>query len=226
MKKKLNHVRNLAYGIGASVLIAFVVAAANPVNGWVFSLITIVLVTLPLTLITVIVQNVQARNSKPAASSSAAEPGPLATESDNAAPALEPVDEDMRSKYKARGWVHLCLGIGILALAIVNLVILQSEDYWGKAATEIFWWIIALCSSVSFILANTNFAKVGDFMMRGWIDLIVGLSVLALAAHNLILAQTNPMWTAPYWWIVASFSTIFFIFASTNFDKARKSKGK
>ena len=83
----------------------------------------------------------------------------MATEGEKPAPALEPVDEDMRSKYKARGWVHLCLGLGILALAIVNLVILQGQDYWSRMFAEPFWWIIALCTSVSFILANSNFTK-------------------------------------------------------------------
>lgn len=207
------------------MLVAFVVAAANPVNGWVFSLITIVLVTLPMTLITVIVHNVQARRSTPVSEVQAA-PAPT-PEGENAAQVAEvPVAPLGAKDVKIRGWIHLGLGMGVLTLAIVNLMLLQSEDSWGRMFAEPFWWIIALCSSVSFILASTNFAKAGDFMMRGWIDLIVGISVLALAAHNLILAQTNPMWTAPYWWIVAWASIIFFIFASTNFDKARKSKGK
>lgn len=225
-KKELNHVRILSHGIGTSVLVAFLVSAVNPIIGWVFGLITIVIVTLPMTLITVIVHNVQARRSTPESLVKAESVS--APEGEHASQVTEVPLRVLRAKqdFKNRGWIHLSLGIGILTLAIINLILLQSEDFWGRMFAEPFWWIIALCSSVSFILSSTNFAKAGDFIMRGWIDLIVGLSVLALATHNLILAQTNPMWTAPYWWIIASLSSIFFIFASTNFTKASKLKPK
>ena len=158
-KKKLNHVRNLSYGIGASVLVAFLVSVVNPINGWVFGLITIVIVTLPMTLITVIVYNVQARRSTPE-SLVKAEPA-SAPEIEHASQVTEVPLRELRAKqdFKNRGWIHLSLGIGILTLAIVNLVIAQTLPLWTRMFAEPFWWIIALCSSVSFILSSTNFTK-------------------------------------------------------------------
>lgn len=165
-KKKPNHVRNLSYGIGASVLIAFVVAAANPINGWVFSLITIIIVTLPLTLITVIVQNVQSRRMRAAIVESAKNIQEEDTRQDAANAAKtdinvvdSAVDLPTAPEYRLMGRVHLGIGIGVLGLAIGNLIWAQTMPLWTKMFVEPFWWIIALCSSVSFLLANTNFNK-------------------------------------------------------------------
>lgn len=140
------------------MLVACVVAAANPVNGWVFSLITIVLVTLPMTLTTVIVQNVQARRSKPDSAVNAV--ATQAPEGENAAQLAEVPAAPLRAKdFKIRGFIHLSLGIGVLTLAIVNLVIAQTLPLWTKMLAEPFWCIIAFCSSVSFVLASTNFSR-------------------------------------------------------------------
>ena len=203
------------------MLVALAAPSFSPSNGWVVSLITIVIVTLPMTLITVIVHNVQARRSTPV-SEVKAEPTP-APEGENASQVAEVPDAPLGAKdFKVRGWIHLSLGIGILTLAIVNLILLQSEDSWGRMFAEPFWWIIAACSIVSFILSSTNFTKAGDFKMRGWVHLIIGLSVLTLAIYNLVLAQSEPMWTEPFWWVIAVSSSVFFINASSNFTKPSK----
>ena len=168
MKKKLNHVRNLSYGIGASVLVAFVAPGFSPSNGWVVSLITILLVTLPLTLITVIVQNVISKRSTPIAEvkvdfEQVAEPAALANPV--ASNAEEVQDSESRSpkNYKNAGWVHLQIGLVVLTLAVVNLIIVQSQPLWTRMFAEPFWWIIAACSSVSFIIASTNFSRAKEF---------------------------------------------------------------
>ena len=157
MKRPINHVRNLQYSIAATVVIAFVVSVANPINGWVFGLITIVIVTLPLTLITVIVQNVVSRRNPPPAesktTSAEADAAPQEAASD-----LDDPQEAARS-FKVAGRVHLGIGLFVLILAIVNLFIAQTLPLWTRMFAEPFWWIIAACSIVSFVLANKNFYK-------------------------------------------------------------------
>lgn len=157
MKRPINHVRNLQYSIAATVLIAFVVSVANPINGWVFGLITIVIVTLPLTLITVIVQNVVTRRNPPAA-----EPKTTPAEPDNA-PQESARDMDdpqeAASSFKVAGRVHLGIGLFVLILAVVNLFIAQTLPLWTRMFAVPFWWIIAACSIVSFVLANKNYYK-------------------------------------------------------------------
>lgn len=157
MKRPINHVRNLQYSIAATVLIAFVVSVANPINGWVFGLITIVIVTLPLTLITVIVQNVVTRRNPPAA-----EPKTTPAEADTAPQEAtrdrDDSQEEARS-FKVAGRVHLGIGIFVLILALVNLFIAQTLPLWTRMFAVPFWWIIAACSIVSFVLANKNYYK-------------------------------------------------------------------
>lgn len=147
MKRPINHVRNLQYSTAATVLIAFVVSVANPINGWVFGLITIVIVTLPLTLITVIVQNVVSRRNPPPA-----EPKTASAESDTA-------PQEAARSFNIAGRVHLGIGLFVLILAIVNLFIAQTLGAWTRMFVEPFWWIIAACSIISFVLASTNFTK-------------------------------------------------------------------
>jgi hypothetical protein len=157
VKRPINHVRNLQYSIAATVLIAIVVSVANPINGWVFGLITIVIVTLPLTLITVIVQNVVTRRNPPAAepktASAEVDTAPLEAASD-----MDDALEAARS-FKVAGRVHLGIGLFVLILAVVNLFIVQTLGVWTRMFAEPFWWIIAACSIVSFVLANKNFYK-------------------------------------------------------------------
>lgn len=168
-KKKLNHVKNLSYGIGASVLVAFLVSVANPINGWVFGLITIVIVTLPMTLITVIVHNVQARRSRPE-SLVKAESTPAAQTSEVPARAVaaEGLESDSRSAkdFKAAGRVHLGIGLVVLTVAVVNLFIAQTLPLWTRMFAEPFWWIIAACSIVSFVLANSNYYKASELELK------------------------------------------------------------
>ncbi len=147
MKRPINHVRNLQYSIAATVLIAFIVSVVNPINGWVFGLITIVIVTLPLTLITVIVQNVVSRRNPPPA-----EPKTTSAESDTA-------PQEAARNFKVAGRVHLGIGLFVLILAVVNLFIAQTLSMWERMFAVPFWWIIAACSIVSFVLASTNFTK-------------------------------------------------------------------
>jgi anaerobic C4-dicarboxylate transporter len=162
VKRPINHVRNLQYSIAATVLIAFVVSVVNPINGWVFGLITIVIVTLPMTLITVIVHNVQARRSTPE-SLVKAEPA-SSPEGEHASQVTEVPLSLLRAKqdFKNRGWIHLSIGLVVLTVAIVNLFIAQTQPLWTRMFTEPFWWIIAACSSVSFVLANSNFFKANE----------------------------------------------------------------
>ena len=157
MKKPIDHVRNLQYSIAATVLIAFVVSVANPINGWVFGLITIVIVTLPLTLITVIVQNVVTRRNPPPA-----EPKTTPAEAETAPQEAASDTDDSQSaarSFKVAGRVHLGIGLFVLILAVVNLFIAQTLDMWTRMFAVPFWWIIAACSIVSFVLANKNYYK-------------------------------------------------------------------
>ncbi len=158
MKRPINHVRNLQYSIAATVLIAFVVSVANPINGWVFGLITIVIVTLPLTLITVIVQNVVTRRNPPAAEPKTT---PAEAEADNAQAAASDMDDPQEAarSFKVAGRVHLGIGLFVLILAVVNLFIAQTLPLWTRMFAVPFWWIIAACSIVSFVLANKNYYK-------------------------------------------------------------------
>jgi anaerobic C4-dicarboxylate transporter len=157
VKRPINHVRNLQYSIAATVLIAFVVSVANPINGWVFGLITIVIVTLPLTLITVIVQNVVTRRNPPPAESKTT---PAEAHAAPQSPASDMGDtQEAARSFKVAGRVHLGIGLFVLILAVVNLLIAQTLPLWTRMFAEPFWWIIAACSVVSFVLANKNYYK-------------------------------------------------------------------
>ncbi len=154
MKRPINHVRNLQYSIAATVLIAFIVSVVNPINGWVFGFITIVIVTLPLTLITVIVQNVVSRRNRPPAEPNTVPAGPSALPAE---PDAE--QQEAARSFKVAGRVHLGIGLFVLILAVVNLFIAQTLPLWTRMFAEPFWWIIAACSIISFVLASTNFTK-------------------------------------------------------------------
>lgn len=163
-KKKINHVRNLGWGVVAAFAFG-VLALAFGTPGFFVGVFSLVFVALPMTIVWAIVRVVSANKVPPddvavtekeSAEVGASDAQPKSDTSSSEA--KQTIEEQVKEK-RFLGYFHLVAGCIVVAVAVTQLVISQSHNMWSQMFEIPFWWIILFCSSVSFLLSAASFRK-------------------------------------------------------------------